>query len=197
MTGTAARSGSDRHLLGRVDSGDQAAFASLFDEYVGSVYRFAARRLGSPADAEDLTSIVFMTAWRRREDLRTFKGSPIAWLLVTADRSANNLVRARRREAALVDRLARTRDVAAVVDAAPQFPDVLPDGLRNSLDKLGRADREVLNLAIVAELSYEEIANALGVPVGTVRSRLSRAKARLRSVMSRSTGNPSTAEGVQ
>jgi len=197
MTGTAARSGSDRHLLGRVDSGDQAAFASLFDEYVDSVYRFAARRLGSPADAEDLTSIVFMTAWRRREDLRTFKGSPIAWLLVTADRSANNLVRARRREAALVDRLARTRDVAAVVDAAPQFPDVLPDGLRNSLDKLGRADREVLKLAIVAELSYEEIANALGVPVGTVRSRLSRAKARLRSVMSRSTGNPSTAEGVQ
>lgn len=185
----------ERELLERVSSGDQRAFAILFDEYVDAVYRFAVRRVRSPVDAEDLTSVVFMTAWRRRGDLRTLSSSLIAWLLVTADRAANNLVRARRREAALVDRLVRSREPTDSGPVAEGLPDMLSDELATSLDKLSRADRQVLNLAVIAELSYQEIADALGVPVGTVRSRLSRAKSRLRSVISRSTGYPSAAEG--
>lgn len=196
MTETPLGSGEDRRLIDRASSGDHAAFASLFDEYVDTVYRFATRRLGSRVDAEDLTSIVFMTAWRRREDLRTLNSSLVAWLLVTADRSANNLVRARRREAELVHRLACSRDLSRAVEGPDSPSDTFPGEFKQSLEKLRRADREILNLSILAELSYEEIADVLGVPVGTVKSRLSRAKSKLRSAMGRSTGHSSTAERV-
>lgn len=117
-----------------------------------------------------------------------------AWLLVTADRTASNLLRARRRDAALVQRLARSRDSTRTAEAADGASDRLPAELVAALDRLRRADREVVALALVAELSYEEIAGALGVPVGTVRSRLSRARSWLRSLMIPRTEHPPTTE---
>lgn len=172
---------SDRELWSRGAAGDADAFAELFDRHGDAIYNYLFRRTGDWGTAEELTAVVFLEAWRRRSQLRLERESALPWLYGTATNVLRNQRRSLRRHRAALARLPQpgiepdfAEDAAARVTDAAAVSRLLP-----LLGRLSRADREVFALCVLAELSYEEAAAALGVKVGTVRSRLSRARARM------------------
>ncbi|WP_405860737.1 sigma-70 family RNA polymerase sigma factor [Streptomyces sp. NBC_01515] len=168
-------------LRKRIRAGDHDAFGELFDAYARSVYNHAFRLTGDWAQAEDIVSLTFLDAWRLRGKVDEEGGSLRPWLLGIATNVTRNTRRAARRHAAAVSRLPRDeveRDFADEV--AARLDDTAELGLvRTALATLRRAEREVLALCVWSGLDYRAAAEALGVPVGTVRSRLSRARAKL------------------
>ncbi|MFJ3422685.1 RNA polymerase sigma factor [Streptomyces sp. NPDC086082] len=168
-------------LRRRIRAGDHDAFGELFDAYARSVYNHAFRLTEDWAQAEDIVSLTFLDAWRLRGRLDEEGGSPRPWLLGIATNVTRNTRRAARRHAAAVSRLPRDEaerdfadEVAARLDDTAELALV-----RTALTTLRRAEREVLALCVWSGLDYRAAAEALGVPVGTVRSRLSRARAKL------------------
>ncbi|MFJ6722313.1 RNA polymerase sigma factor [Streptomyces sp. NPDC091259] len=131
--------------------------------------------------AEDVVSLTFLEAWRLRETLDGVT-SHRAWLFGIATNVIRNTRRAARRHREAIARLPPSH---AVPDPADAVVSRITDAAQAAaalavLNRLRRADREVLLLHVWSGLSHEEVATACGVPVGTVRSRLSRARARLR-----------------
>lgn len=168
-------------LRKRIRAGDHDAFGELFDAYARSVYNHAFRLTGDWAQAEDIVSLTFLDAWRLRGKVDEEGGSVRPWLLGIATNVTRNTRRAARRHAAAVSRLPRDEverdfadEVAARLDDTAELALV-----RAALATLRRAEREVLALCVWSGLDYKAAAEALGMPVGTVRSRLSRARAKL------------------
>ncbi|MGW0756450.1 RNA polymerase sigma factor [Streptomyces sp. NPDC002814] len=175
----------DTNLRKRIRAGDHNAFGDLFDAYARSVYNHAFRLTGEWSTAEDVVSLTFLDAWRLRERLDEEGGSLRPWLLGIATNVTRNTRRTARRHAAAVARLPPAEDVR---DFADDVVGRLDDAaqlavVRTALAKLRRAEREVLALCVWSGLGYEAAAEALGVPVGTVRSRLSRARTKLAKYM--------------
>jgi RNA polymerase sigma factor (sigma-70 family) len=171
----------DADLLRRTQDGDANAFGELFERHAPAVLRFCFRRTGNAAVAEDLTSIVFLEAWRRRDRTEFFGGGARPWLLGVALNVLRSQARAERRHREAlarlpVDELPEPESEAAIarLHAEREMRDVLA-----AVQKLGRREREVLELCIWEGLSTEETALALGISPGAVRSRLSRARRRL------------------
>jgi len=181
---------SDDDLLRALAGGGRDAFAALFRRHHTFVYNVAFRRTASWAAAEDVTGIVFLELWRQRERVQPLGGSIRPWLAGVAANQARHVWRARSRRAAALGRLAWGGDDAASgheADPADNVAARIDDEramatLLNRLDALPEGHREVLTLWAWEQLSYDEIAVALAVPVGTVRSRLSRARASLRTL---------------
>ncbi|MFD5298646.1 RNA polymerase sigma factor [Streptomyces mutabilis] len=171
----------DTNLRKRVRAGDHDAFGDLFDAYAPSVYNHAFRLTGDWASAEDVVSLTFLDAWRLRERVDEEGGSLRPWLLGIATNVTRNTRRAARRHAAAVARLPRDGSVRDFADeVAGRVDDTAQLALvRTALARLRRAEREVLALCVWSGLDYRAAADALGVPVGTVRSRLSRARTKL------------------
>ncbi|MCI3904320.1 RNA polymerase sigma factor [Streptomyces spectabilis] len=170
-----------RRLRVRIRGSDPDAFGELFDTYARSVYNHAYRLTGDWSTAEDIVSLTFLEAWRLRARADADGGSLRPWLLGIATNVTRNQRRAGRRHAAAVARLPRAD---AVADFADEVAGRVDDReqlalVRTALAKLRRAEREVLALCVWSGLGYEAAASALGVPVGTVRSRLSRARRKL------------------
>ncbi len=161
------------------------AFGAIFDRHGSTLLRFLARRV-DPAEAEDLLGEVFRIAFERRSAFERDRDSARPWLYGIA---ANVVAKHHRSEARRFRAMARVpaerpldddpaddpaeRAVAAA-DAGARWTRVM-----DAIGTLPEAERQVLLLFAWEELSYDEIALALGVPVGTVRSRLSRGRARL------------------
>lgn len=172
-------------MLARARSGDPEAFGKLFDLHRERVFRQALRMTQSVHDAEDVTGMVFLEAWRRRESLRDVNGSAIGWLLVTANNVSRNFTRSSRRYRHVLAGLPLpedTPDHSDVVDDRLDF-DPRRMALRGALARLSRRHQDVLSLCVIEELSTAEAATVLNIPLGTVKSRLSRAKARLSALL--------------
>jgi RNA polymerase sigma-70 factor (ECF subfamily) len=172
---------SDADLWTRSRAGDRDAFGALFERHAKALYNYCFRRIGSWATAEDMLSVVFIEAWRRRDqDLPSDKVLP--WLYGIATNVVRNQRRSERRYASALRRVPGIRsepDFAAISDE--RIDDQWQaQGALNLLRKLPRREQDAFVLCAWMELSYEDAALALRVPVGTVRSRLSRARARLR-----------------
>lgn len=172
----------DVALVSAVREGQTHAFRSIYDRYSHPVYDHCLRLTGSTANAEDLAALVFLEAWRRRKDYRLVEGSAGPWLHGIAYNLARNHWRAAKRHRQALDRIAETRvepdhadEVVERVAAEQAIRNVLAE-----LRSLPSQDREVIELCVAADLSYAEAADLLGVPVGTIKSRLSRALAKLR-----------------
>jgi RNA polymerase sigma factor (sigma-70 family) len=178
---TAQDSITDDDLWLRARGGDAEAFGVLFERHSRVIYNFCFRQTADWAAAEDLLSIVFLEAWRRREkDLP--QGMVRAWLYGIATFVVRTRRRTERRYRRALARLPRewtTPDFADDVEAR------LADESRMSvlleqLRTLPAREQDVLTLCVWSRLTYEEVAVALGIPLGTVRSRLARARSRLR-----------------
>ena len=165
---------SDEELMRRVSGDDVAAFDTLLQRHQGTVFRFTFRLTTDAALAEDLTQETFLRVWHARRGYRpsaTFR----TWLLTIARRLA--LDEAKRRRVP-TERLAEGRasdDVAQAVTTR-----ALERALEHAIACLPTNLREVVLLRDVEELCYEEIAQIVGCPVGTVKSRLNTARHRLR-----------------
>ncbi|RLV08827.1 RNA polymerase [Streptomyces griseocarneus] len=179
----------------RIRRGDPGAFRQLFDDHARLVYRHAVRATGGDwATAEDVVSLTFLEAWRLRERLRDEGDSPRPWLMGIAVNVLRNTSRATRRHEHAMARLPAKETMP---DFATDLVGRLADAehlavAKKSLGKLRRSEREVITLCVWSGLSYAEAAEALGVPVGTVRSRLSRARARLRKLADHELHKPTT-----
>lgn len=169
-------------------------FAAVFDRHARPIHRYVSRRLGS-ALADDVVGETFLVAFRQRERYDLSRGDARPWLYGIA----SNLIRRHRRaEVRAYRALARTGvdPIASVsptdeVDARLAAAGVERE-LASALAQLPRGDRDALLLFAWADLSYDQIAAALGIPVGTVRSRLHRARRKLREALGGT--NPLSAE---
>jgi RNA polymerase sigma factor (sigma-70 family) len=156
-------------------------FAALFDRHAPAIHRYVARRLG-PDAADDVTAETFLTAFRIRARFDAARAGVRPWLYGIA---AKQIGRYRREEVKALKLLARTgHDPVADswTDSADDrlTAEAASRPLAKALAGLSAGDRHVLLLFAWADFSYQEIAEALGIPVGTVRSRLNRARGKLR-----------------
>ncbi|MGW1616454.1 RNA polymerase sigma factor [Streptomyces sp. NPDC002285] len=172
----------DFSLHARIRAGDPEAFREMFQGHAQLVYRHAVRVSGDWAVAQDVVSLTFLEAWRLRGKLRDEGDTPRPWLMGIATNVLRNTVRAARRHDRVVARMPTGETV-------PDFADELIGRIADAeqlaaaqavLAQLRQPEREVFTLCVWSGLSYAEAAQALGVPVGTVRSRLARARSRLR-----------------
>ncbi|TKK84970.1 RNA polymerase sigma factor [Herbidospora galbida] len=163
---------------------DPAAFSVLFDRHAPALHRYVLRRLGDSL-ADDVVAETFLTALRRLGRYDTAHRDARPWLYGIA---ANLIGRHRRAEVRAYRALART----GVDEVAESYADrvearvsasALHRELAEALAVLSPADREVLLMVAWADFSYEEVARALGIPVGTVRSRLHRARRKTRAAL--------------
>ncbi len=182
----------------RIRAGDATAFAELFDQYARSVYNHAFRLTADWSVAEDVMAATYLQAWRSRERIGEEGGSLRPWLLGIATNEARNHTRSNRRYRAAAAAL-HAEDFAEP-DHADRVAGRIDDGARltaaiTALAKLRRQEREVVTLCLWEGLDYESAARALGVPIGTVRSRLSRARTRLRALVDRAHRNPAGPAG--
>jgi RNA polymerase sigma factor (sigma-70 family) len=151
-------------------------FAEIFDRHYVAVHRYLARR-ASTTQADDLASMTFMVAFERRRRFRPDSTSARPWLLGIATNLLHERLRVERRERGTLV-LLHAEHVGST-NGAGEGADT--DRLAEALGTLDSAQRDVLLLHAWEELSYEEIAEALDIPIGTVRSRLARARVHLRS----------------
>lgn len=177
---------SDAELLATATTGRGEAIGELFDKHRDRIFRHSLRLVGSASDAEEIVAIVFLLVWRKRRQVRLVDDSAIPWLLATASYSARNFNRSRRRYAAV---LAKLPPAEPSPDHGPAVLDQVAGrerehAVRQAFSTLSHRDQEVLALCVLEELSTVDTSTALGVPVGTVKSRLSRAKARLAEILS-------------
>ena len=158
------------------------AFGALFDRHARTLYRYLVRRIG-PDEADSLLGEVFRIAFEKRSTYDLNRENARPWLYGIA---TNLVAKHRRSEARRIRASARLiarrpeeegaeERVAAAIDAADLWPRVA-----DAVTELPEGERDALLLFVWEELGYDEIATALGVPVGTVRSRLNRARMRLR-----------------
>lgn len=173
---------SDEALWQRSISGDHSAFGTIFERHAKRIYNHCFRRVASWALAEDLTSVVFLEAWRKRSSVHLVDHSALPWLLGVATNVCRNATRSLHRHHKALGRIATPvpsedeMDVTSSrIDAEIEMKKVL-----DQFDQLSQQDKEVLQLSAWEGLDYEAIAVALDIPIGTVRSRLSRARSRLR-----------------
>jgi RNA polymerase sigma-70 factor (ECF subfamily) len=163
----------DGGLWERVCAGDEAALGALFDRHEARVFRHARRLLTTREDAKDAVTIAFFELWRKRESVRLVDGSPLPWLLNTASNAARNLERSGRRYRALI-----ARTPVGDHAAAPRAED--ESGVLAALKRLPAREQSVVALTVLEGYTERVAAETLGIPVGTVKSRLARAKSKLR-----------------
>ena len=175
-------SASDDELLQRLRRGDEPAFLELYRRRQGALYRFAVHVSGSPSAAEDIVQEVFMTLLRNDCGYTPERGSLSGYLYGIARKQALRLI-----ERGRVD-LAFEKDTEeALVPKIAVDDNILGDlthretleALRRAVAALPRRYREVVALCDLEEVDYADAAAALGCPIGTVRSRLHRARALL------------------
>jgi RNA polymerase sigma factor (sigma-70 family) len=172
----------DAELWSRAVAGESQAFEQLFHRHASAIFAFCLRRTWDRSAAEDLMSSTFLHAWRRRADLQPGTDGPLPWLYgIAANLVRRHLRGVGRRQAAM----ARVSAPITEPDPSEEVADRLDVARRvertmEALGSLPESDQELFVLCVWQELSYEQAAAALGIPVGTVRSRLSRARGRLR-----------------
>lgn len=160
----------------RVRAGDPAALAALFDRHEARLFRQACRLLTSREDAKDAVAVAFFELWRKRASVRLVEGSPLPWLLNTVSHAARNLERSSRRYRTLIARAPRP-------EASSELTASDESGVLAALKRLPPREQSVVVLTVLEGYPDQEAAQTLGIPVGTVKSRLARARAKLRDEM--------------
>ncbi|MBM7829535.1 RNA polymerase sigma-70 factor (ECF subfamily) [Agromyces cerinus] len=172
---------SDAALWLEATSGTEASFGVVYDRYRARIFRKACSRVFDRTDAEDVVAIVFLEAWRRRHEVRFVDGSLLPWLLVVTTNVSLNIERSGRRYRRLLAKLPAaehtadpSHEVGARLDSERMSQQVTA-----ALQRLGANDRRIVDLCLVDQLPMADVANVLDIPVGTVKSRLARARTRL------------------
>ena len=176
-------------LFARMRQGDEEAFVALYRRHKDAVYRFALLRTGSAAQAADVTQETFLHLMTRPEQYDPARGCIAAWLCGVA----RNLAR---REAQAREDATDPDEFAGDANPSPELIDTegpsekllaseTAEQVRAALAAVAPHYRDVLILCELSELSYAEAAQVCGIDIGTVRSRLSRARAQLADRLSR------------
>jgi RNA polymerase sigma factor (sigma-70 family) len=166
-------------------AGDSAAFATLFRRHRDRVFFFALRTTRSQHEAEEVTAVVFLELWRLRARARLVDNSLRPWLLVTANNVTRNQSRARRRYDHLLHRLPpaeHQQDHAPAVLYEVEI-DSSRRSVREAFLNLTDRDQQILALCVLEGLPISAVSQLLGLPLGSAKSRLFRAKKRLATLL--------------
>jgi RNA polymerase sigma-70 factor (ECF subfamily) len=156
----------------------QATFNALVDDHGPAMYRVAYRLVGDAHEAEDMVQETFRSAWKSRDRFEQGRGDR-AWLMAILRRRTADRWRKRR----LPNLVAGDACLEAAVEPADPAAQGFSDEMQGALAQLPEQLRETLLLVVVGELTHQEAADLLEVPLGTVLSRVSRARARLRELL--------------
>jgi RNA polymerase sigma-70 factor (ECF subfamily) len=177
----------DRTLIGALARGDVDALASLYDRYVGELFAIALRILGDAADAEEVVADTFTRAWQSADRYDAARGSVAGWLVTMVRSRAIDRLRSRRaRETA--SRMAQPQEQHAspAASADPERDTSRAEyrvHVRRALNELSEDQRAAVDLALYAGFSHSEIADRLGVPLGTIKTRIRSAMQKLKSTL--------------
>ena len=171
----------ERQLVQRIANGDREALAELYMNYRRSLFHYLLQLTPDYGLAEELLQDTLVAVWKSAQSFES-RSSVLTWLIGIARRQAHNTLRLRKLptidESELAELTANEPELADFTLAS-----VARDELATAFKQLTPLHREVLVLILVQELSYEETATLLQVPVGTVKSRLSNARRMLRSLL--------------
>lgn len=171
-------------LVRGIAGGDRQALARLYDRYASVLLALAMRIIRDRREAEDLLHDVFLEVWRSAKDYDLTRGRVRTWLIIR--------MRSRALDVTKSARVSRRSGDPEVIDRMPAEGDIggSPDRqrVRAALAELGPEQRHVLELAYFEGLSCSEIAERVGIPIGTVKSRLAAALGKLRHTLGASSG---------
>ena len=168
---------SDEVLIGRIAKGDRLAMQVLFARHHVRVYRFVLRLVGNPTVAEDLISEVFLDVWRQADRFEG-RSAVSTWLLAIARFKALSALRKKPDEAL-------DEETAEAIEDTSDDPEVSLEkkdksaALRQCLQKLSPEHREIIDLVYYHEKSVEEVAEIVGIPENTVKTRMFYARKKL------------------
>ena len=164
-------------LLALVAEGDRDAFATVYERVAGPVYGMALRVLRDPAQAEEVAQDVLVQVWQRAASFDPSRGSAMAWVMTIAHRRAVDQVRSAQASASRERHAAEQRRDRATDELETWLDN---EAVRRCLDALTDLQRESVLLAYYAGYTYREVAGLLGVPPGTIKTRMRDGLIRLR-----------------
>jgi RNA polymerase sigma-70 factor (ECF subfamily) len=170
----------DQQLVSRVAKGDEHAFLSLYDRYASRVYALTLRVLGDTMLAEEVTQDTFMKLWSRSRQFNPDKGPLAPWLLTIAHRTALDRLRLENRRPPVSNSKEPDQIWSTLPDETTQSAEFRWRSLHFAVQSLPRDQRQVIDLAYYKGLSQSEIAEVLGWPLGTVKTRIRSAMQALR-----------------
>ena len=174
-----AAEAADGELIQRAGTGDRDAFETLYRRYARSVFGLALRRLGDRSRAEDAVQETFASVWRAARGYDPSRGPGAPWLYAVA---RNAIVdRSRARSETPVEAPEEVSGEAGPAEVAEQ--NWVAWRVHRALEELPEREREVVSLAYWSGLSQSEVAEFLGIPLGTVKTRTRAALARLADVL--------------
>jgi RNA polymerase sigma factor (sigma-70 family) len=165
---------------------EPGAFGELFKRYSRPVYAYCARRTGNLDLAEDLTSVVFLEAFRLRRKLQLSSASALPWLIGVANNVIRNSNRSLRRYRSALNRIPAPANGLSSEESTMErlgAQEALARALQ-SMSALSQGERDVVLLVLWSEFTYADAATALDIPIGTVRSRLASARSKFKSAAS-------------
>jgi len=171
----------DKQLLKHIADGDRQALADLYSRFQRPLFSYLLQLTPDYGLAEELLQDTFIAIWKSAQSFEGRSSVP-TWIFSIARRQAHNTLRQRKLP------VANETDLEGLVSTDPEPEDitlafVARDELIATFNQLAQVYREVLVLTFIQEFSYQETANILGVPVGTVKSRLSNARRLLRTIL--------------
>jgi RNA polymerase sigma-70 factor (ECF subfamily) len=169
---------SSEELARRFRLGEGTALEEAYDRHARLVYSLALRALGAHHEAEDVAQQVFVRAWRGRAGLDPGRGSLGGWLVGITRRQIAERFAARARDRDLADRAGRVAEPGVLGGAPDDVVDAVV--IADEIERLPGHQRAVVRLAFFADLTHQQISEATGMPLGTVKSHLRRGLERLR-----------------
>lgn len=176
-------------LLARVSLRDRRAFSELYDRTSAKLFSVALRILSEQMEAEDAVQEAYVKIWRNASAFQTGRAAPMTWLITIARNAAIDKARKRRETPMDVDESLN----APSSDPSPEDFALMADDhkrLRDCLDELEEAQRGVVRSAFFTGRTYNEIAEKLDTPLGTVKSWIRRSLVKLRSCLERAVEQP-------
>jgi RNA polymerase sigma-70 factor (ECF subfamily) len=169
----------DAEVAARLKEGDEAALAEAYQRFSSLIFTIAFRSIGDRLDAEDVTQQVFVAAWQARAQYNEASGTLAGWLIGIARHKITDRQRGSERERKSQQAALKVVDpIIKPVDDVDRVADRVV--LADELAKLGQPQRNIIELAFYEDLTHVQIADRLGLPLGTVKSHLRRSLDRLR-----------------
>ena len=172
----------DTELLAKIAKGDENAFITLYDRHASHVYALALRILSDPMLAEEATQDAFLKLWSRARQFVAERGSLLVWLLTITRRTALDRLRLEGRRPSLSDGTDPEELLSSIPEAGTFSDESRWRSMSMVIQGLPHEQQQVIELAYYQGLSQTEIAETLGWPLGTVKTRLRAALEHLRQV---------------